>query len=739
MQDRTGVMRSPPNKLGKYEIRKLLGKGNMGMVYLAHDPILEREVAVKVMAVSTMHHPELRARFEQEAKAIARLHHPNIVTIHDLGYDHAGSPFIAMELMEGNDLEELIKKKPPSIAQSLEIVAQVCRGLHRAHSAGIVHRDVKPPNIFVTKDGAKIMDFGVARWALSSQTQTGMVLGTARYMSPEQIRGERVDGRSDIFSVGIVLYELLTNEKLFAGENIETVFFKTLSHDPPELVTSDGRDYPEIQRIVSASLARDFEDRFATAEKMAEAIEAVLRTEGAALPEAPVFRRASRTEAGSGSLRELHDATLGRRVVGTAGASETTKNRAETTRPGGANVTPTEVMRPTPRPRGRVHTTRRRWPWLAAAALVGSAVAAYFLVVPERVPPPDTPAPPTAAVDLQERFRFAEGLLENGNVAQAFEAVQNILAIEPENERALVLQEEVRKAAQTQTEPDPHATAETHEASPPATPTPREQAAAIAADAALALGNGKLDEAASLISRGRQLEPANPRWSELAARLRAEKTTAELEASAVQQLEAGRRALEGGDFQRAIDAYKAAMEYAPESREAQRGLESAIRLKHEADNAQRAAAAAARQFVESDTEFVPAPSAEEQTQEVVGFEMEDRFEVNETPDPFFPAKIIIEVHPADAKPGEPYVLRVRVFNEGYRPVEVRGLELVSRFGGKTVGKGVEIPTRTQRIEPQATVLVHEIAGTWKEAQQHGELTATVMLVEGGKFTKSISW
>jgi hypothetical protein len=207
----------------------------------------------------------------------------------------------------------------------------------------------------------------------------------------------------------------------------------------------------------------------------------------------------------------------------------------------------------------------------------------------------------------------------------------------------------------------------------------------------------------------------------------------------VQQLEAGRRALEGGDFQRAIDAYKAAMEYAPESREAQRGLESAIRLKHEADNAQRAAAAAARQFVESDTEFVPAPSAEEQTQEVVGFEMEDRFEVNETPDPFFPAKIIIEVHPADAKPGEPYVLRVRVFNEGYRPVEVRGLELVSRFGGKTVGKGVEIPTRTQRIEPQATVLVHEIAGTWKEAQQHGELTATVMLVEGGKFTKSISW
>ena len=130
MPDKTAVMRSPPNKLGKYEIRKLLGKGNMGMVFLAHDPVLERDVAIKVMAGSSINDVEMRARFEREAKAVARLHHPNIVTIHDLGYDQQGSPFIAMELLEGTDLEPLVKMNPPSVIRGLEIVAQVCRGLH---------------------------------------------------------------------------------------------------------------------------------------------------------------------------------------------------------------------------------------------------------------------------------------------------------------------------------------------------------------------------------------------------------------------------------------------------------------------------------------------------------------------------------------------------------------------------------------------------------------------------------
>ena len=761
MPDKTGVMRSPPNKLGKFEIRKLLGKGNMGMVFLAHDPVLERDVAIKVMAGSSINDAEMRERFEREAKAVARLHHPNIVTIHDLGYDHQGSPFIAMELLEGTDLEHLLEINPPSVIPRLEIVAQVCRGLHHAHSAGIVHRDVKPANIFVTQDGAKIMDFGVARWMKSSQTQSGMVLGTASYMSPEQIRGERVDGRSDIFSVGIVLYQLLTDKKLFSGESIETVFFKTLTEDPPELVMPDGRGLPELQAIVSSALAKDVEDRYSSAEKMAKAIETFLRAHSQALPEKPVFSAldpgsALRPSGGKGSLRQLsHGAT---RPGATDAAGVPVQESAPltpvgATQPAPSKVIPATEVRPAPvRPPTRSHSRIRptrvrppapsRLPRVAAAVvLLGAAAGAYLFVFhqPDSSPPPasalgSSPAP----VDLEKRFQFAEGLLENGQIAQAFEAVQNILAIEPRNPRALELQEAVRKAAQDQAKPEPAQTSPPVEKPGPVPshePTPREQAATIAADAALALSNGQLEEAQSLIARGRRLNPQSPRWSELSDQLRAKQAEAELKSFAAQYVQQGRLSLEGGNYQGAIDAYKKAMEYEPENREAQNGLDRTISLKHQAE-AEQQAAVPERRFVESKTVFTPSQS---DTQEVVGFEMEDRFKVNETADPFFPAQIIIELNPTDAKPGEPYVLRVRVFNEGYRPIDVRSLELVSRFSGKTTGKGAQIPTRIQRIDPQATALVHEIAGTWKESQHHGEIAATVTLADGGTFSKSISW
>ncbi len=752
MRDKTAVMRSPPNKLGKFEIRKLLGKGNMGMVFLAHDPVLERDVAIKVMAGSSINDAEMRDRFEREAKAVARLHHPNIVTIHDLGYDQQGSPFIAMELLEGTDLEHLVKINPPSVIRRLEIVAQVCRGLHHVHGAGVVHRDVKPANIFVTKDGAKIMDFGVARWMKSSQTQSGMVLGTASYMSPEQIRGERVDGRSDIFSVGIVLYQLLTDKMLFSGESIETVFFKTLTEDPPELVMPDGRELPELQEIVSSALAKDAEDRYSSAEKMAKAIENFLRDHSAGLPEKPIFRALD-----PGSLRQTSHGA--KRPGGTDAAAVPVQQTGTSTQIGVAQPAPSEGMpatevRPAPvRPstpsKSRIRPTRvarppapSRLPQVAAAVvLLGAAVGAYLLVFhqPESSPPPasalgSSPAP----VDLEKRFQFAEGLLENGQIAQAFEAVQNILTIEPGNPRALELQEAVRKAAEDQAKSkpaQPSPPVEKLRPVPSSKPTPREQAATFATDAALALSNGQLEEAQSLIARGQRLDPKSPRWSELSDKLRAKQAEAELKSFAAQYVQQGRLSLEGGNYQGAIDAYKKAMEYEPESREAQNGLDRAISLKHQAE-AKRQAAAPARRFVESKTEFTPSQS---DTEEVVGFEMEDRFKVNETADPFFPAQIIIELNPTDAKPGEPYVLRVRVFNEGYRPIEVRSLELVSRFGGKTTGKGAQIPTRIQRIDPQATALVYEIAGTWKESQHQGEIAATVTLADGGKFSKSISW
>ena len=247
----------------------------MGVVYRGFDPALEREVAIKVMGAATLSDPELKKRFEQEAKASARLQHPNIVTVYDFGYDDQGAPYMAMELLKGQDLEQRIRRSPLTLKEKLDVVAQTCRGLSHAHEHHIVHRDIKPANIFISESGiAKIMDFGVARLTQSSQTQTGTVLGTADYMSPEQIRGQKVDGRSDIFSAGVILYRLLTNKKPFTGDSIQAVFFKVLNQEAPELVLPDGGgEMPELQAIVDKALMKDKDERYGSAKDFAADID----------------------------------------------------------------------------------------------------------------------------------------------------------------------------------------------------------------------------------------------------------------------------------------------------------------------------------------------------------------------------------------------------------------------------------------------------------------------------------
>jgi serine/threonine-protein kinase len=188
-------------RIGKYEILRPLGRGAMGMVYLAHDTILERDVALKVMVAQIASDPELKGRFEREAKAVAKMTHPNVVMVFDLGYHTDGSPFIAMELLKGEDLHHAMRA-PMTLDRKIVITAQVLAGLSHAHKAGIVHRDIKPANIFLNEDGSsKIMDFGVARLATSSMTGTGHIVGTADYMSPEQVKVLHVDGRSFVFCV----------------------------------------------------------------------------------------------------------------------------------------------------------------------------------------------------------------------------------------------------------------------------------------------------------------------------------------------------------------------------------------------------------------------------------------------------------------------------------------------------------------------------------------------------------
>ncbi|HWX23635.1 MAG TPA: serine/threonine-protein kinase, partial [Vicinamibacteria bacterium] len=182
-------------RVGKYDIVRFLGKGAMGAVYHAHDSFLERDVALKVMLPQIADDPEHKLRFEREARAVARMMHPNVVTVFDLGYHTDGSPYIVMELLKGHDLLNVMRQRPqPSLSAKISIILQVLEGLGHAHKVGIVHRDIKPANIFLKEDGtAKIMDFGVARVTSTSMTSTGVVVGTANYMSPEQVLGGRLD------------------------------------------------------------------------------------------------------------------------------------------------------------------------------------------------------------------------------------------------------------------------------------------------------------------------------------------------------------------------------------------------------------------------------------------------------------------------------------------------------------------------------------------------------------------
>jgi eukaryotic-like serine/threonine-protein kinase len=649
---------APKPNLGKYRVVRRIGEGSMGTVFRAHDPSLERDVAIKVMSGSSVHDPKQRERFEREAKAVARLHHPNIVTVHDLGYDAEGSPFIAMEFLEGADLHDLTATATLTVGRKLEIVIQVARGLAHAHEAGIVHRDIKPANVFVLLDGtAKIMDFGVSRWLRTHQTQAGLVVGTAGYISPEQLRGKPVDGRADVFSLGVVLYETLTHDVLFEGDSVETIFFKTLGREPPVLVTPDGSEVPALQAIVKRALAKEVETRFRTAADMADALEAFLASRLDLMGATFAFATRERAVTMPSTFRAQAKAPT--RVV---------------------------AIRPTVVPTRRRTVKRgRRGSYRVAIALgcgitiLASALGLYSLLVARPVtssapldPPTSTPPP---------------GI-----------------------------------------EPAPPATTENVAAASPE----------LQADAALAIARGKLDEARRLIERGERLDPDNPRFRALREQLRVQVREAERRTLATRKVEEGGRYLTRGDARRAVDAYTEALQVDPANAAARNGLDRALGLASPTPPPapEVRPATPPRTFVEGRTVFTPGkPSGDE----LMGFEAEPGIEVGETTDAIFPAQVILDLDPQDAKPGDPFAIRVSLFNEGYRPIRIGSLELVSRFGDRATGNGQLLALSADEVPPQTTILLHEIRGTWKESLNEGALEATVTLAEGGSLKKTLRW
>lgn len=279
--------------IGPYKIIALLGAGGMGEVYRAHDARLGREVALKLLPDSLAGGTESVRRFQQEARAASALNHPNILAIYDIG-EHDGGPYIVSELLEGETLREKLSGVPLAVRKALDYALQTLRGLAAAHDKGIVHRDLKPENLFVTRDGrVKILDFGIAKLVprnatrgelhteaptLMVQTDPGMVVGTVGYMSPEQVRGQKVDTRSDIFSFGAILYEALSGRRAFHGESHVETMNAILKEDPAELSSTNSQISSAVERVVRRCLEKQPEQRFQSASDLAFAIDSLSST-----------------------------------------------------------------------------------------------------------------------------------------------------------------------------------------------------------------------------------------------------------------------------------------------------------------------------------------------------------------------------------------------------------------------------------------------------------------------------
>jgi len=279
---------APGSKLGPYEILAPVGAGGMGEVYKARDPRLTREVAIKVLPATFSQDPDRLKRFEAEARAAGVLNHPNITAVYDFGM-HDGAPYIVTELLEGETLRSRLGPGAISPRKSIDYAVQIAKGLAAAHEKGIVHRDLKPENVFLTKDGrVKILDFGLAKLKLdgaesgqtdagtvSGGTQPGVVLGTMGYMSPEQVRGKPADRRSDLFSFGTILYEMLAGQRAFRGDTAADTITAILTKEPPDLSQTNKDVPPGLDRIVRHCLEKNPEERFESARDVAFDLEAL--------------------------------------------------------------------------------------------------------------------------------------------------------------------------------------------------------------------------------------------------------------------------------------------------------------------------------------------------------------------------------------------------------------------------------------------------------------------------------
>jgi serine/threonine protein kinase len=681
-------------RIGKYEILRVLGRGAMGIVYLAHDTVLERDVALKLMAQAA-DDPATTDRFTREAKAVAKMTHPNVVTVFDLGSHTDGAPFIAMELLKGQDLQRALRTPPAlTLGHKLSVLVQVLAGLDHAHHAGIIHRDIKPANVFLCSDGTvKIMDFGVARLATGSMTGTGNIVGTADYMSPEQVKGAKVDGRSDLFSVGAMLYELLTGRRPYHADNLMAIFYKITHEEPDYDLLPQGGESADLLPILKRAMAKELDARYQTAREMAFDLRDYLRRHATTTSTARALDDLLDTSA-SGA----HEAQFGATVVEGDAGFQTFRPAptapASTAPPLGDTIVDrqrTEAPRPSPprpetRPRVTAHPPSPRpaggskAPLVAGAAAVVLVLAVVGTWLALRTPAPVAPSPaPTA-------------------VAEVTPAPPPSIATAPST-----------------TAPALPTTTTVPAAAPTAVPT----RVAVIPPPSVTIATVPTATLPPAAVPTRVAVPALP-----------PPRTAQLNALFARADDA----LLARNYDAAIAAYDEAIALDAQNAQARQGRSNAIQARMLAT---AAAVPVGKAFVSGRTK---ATSAETKAAAAgpEGFETGgDTVVKSGSQAALLPGKVVFDVDPDRVRPGDPYKIRIYLLNEGGAPIQVQGLSIATTINGKSV-RGPVAPL-VKDVAPRQRALLREVSDLWKEETSAWSMEATVRTTRGEVYSNQVTW
>jgi tetratricopeptide (TPR) repeat protein len=753
------------DRVGKYRILHEIGRGTMGRVFKAQDPVLGRFVAVKTLSYSLGATEESRKRFHREAQAAAVLSHPNIVTVHDFG-EEKGLIYMAMELLEGKDLRDALADGDlPSLDDKLRVMEQVMAGLSFAHSKGVIHRDLKPANIHIQPGGqVKIVDFGLARLSTSEMTQDGIVLGTPNYMSPEQALGDKIDARSDVFAAGAVFYEALTGGKPFDAESTPGVLFQVV-HKEPRPVREVAPDIPQIlAEVVEKALIKDKSKRFQSARQMRAALS--------------VARQA--LEAGRGPNATL--AGESQRALREAMKIEPPKSAPDASAPppfvhGSAALdvdVPPSATRASKLPRtlagsGPVEVGAGRSAMAAARSsalplvlgglgLVAAVGLGLGYMVLNRARSAPLPAAPTPASDasraqvgaltqalVETQLKLAERDLEDKNYAAAIDQADSILKLDGRNVQARKIRGEALSK--------------------------KEEVEAAASEAQAAADLGDTEKASLALERLLNLDPRHPVAAALSERLnsafksraeeagrlmarargdaelaKADRSEAFTRADAAAR-EAGDR-LQQGDFAEATRGYLEARDAYDRARRATKAPTpapsgSALRAGTSPSAAPASAppepapelAPAARSgpvraFVTGKTQIAGARSGGG----VQGFDSAD---VKTRRSPDFVGHIEFEVTPAAVKAGDTVSLRVFVVNEGKKPVRVRSVGLTLTQNGKR--SSLPANNLGRDIAPLQRIAVAEAKTVWPEGATDWSLDTVVTSERDETGASRLTW